>query len=136
MTLQFTTPWKVLAHNIQQYWIGNRETSLKNIRQSVSDALAIHSDSLVIYDERDVIVAYLRSQSGAIRSRVAASPQNTTTVLINEVADAVEAIARRIQNGEHIETMVGDFALSPHDIKRLKRARNGFIADTAVSVPV
>lgn len=136
MTTQFTTQWKVLAHNIQQYWIGNRETSLQNIRQSVSDALAIHPDKLILYDERDVIVSYLRSQAGAIRSKVAAGPQTTTTVLINEVADAVDAIARRVQNGEHIEMMVGDFALSRSDIKRLKRARDGHVADEAESVSV
>ena len=125
MTTQFVTPWKVLAHNVKQYWIGNREISLRNIRKSVSEALDVHPDTLLLYDERDVVVAYLRHQASAIRSRVIARPQDTTTVLINDVADAVDAIAQRVQNGEHIEAMIGDFALSPQDIKRLKRARNG-----------
>lgn len=132
MTIHSLTPWKLLARNIQQYWIGNRETSLRSVRLSVAEALSIHPDELIIYDEREVIVSYLRKQAVAIRSRFAAGPRDTTMVIVNEVADAVDAIAQRIQNGEHIESMVGYFAMSPRDIKALKRARDGHDADADV----
>lgn len=132
MTIQFSTPWRVLASHVQQYWIGNRESSIKNLRSSVSDALDIRQDQLIIYDEREVIVAYMRSQAIALRSRFTFSSHDTTAILIREVADAVEAMAQRIQNGEHVEYMVGDFALSPYDIKKLKRARNGQTAEDQI----
>jgi hypothetical protein len=136
MTLQYTAAWKILAHHVQQYWIGNRENALRNIRVSVSNALAVPEDQLVMYDEREMIVSYLRKQSNALRSHFATGPKDTTSVIVSEVVDAVEAIAKRIQDGEHVESMLGDFALSPNDIKRLKRARNGHAADEPEIVSV
>ncbi len=119
--------WKTLSHHIRQYWIGNRDSAVRNIRRSVSDALEIKPDQLLIYDEREVVVTYMRRQANALRSHFTIGSQQTTSVIIGEVADAVEAMAQRIQNGEHIELVLGEFALCPQDIKRLSRARNGHI---------
>src|SRR6266478_4733059 len=123
----FSMPLKVLATHIQQYWIGNRDAAVRNIRRNVSDALNIKPDQLLIYDEREVIISYMRHQANAIRSHFTIGSQATTSVIIAEIADAVDAMAHRIQNGEHIELILGEFALCPQDIKRLSRARNGHI---------
>ncbi len=126
-------PLKVLATHIQQYWIGNRDAAVRNIRRNVSDALNIKPDQLLIYDEREVIISYMRHQANAIRSHFTIGSQATTSVIIAEIADAVDAMAHRIQNGEHIELILGEFALCPQDIKRLSRARNGHV-ENGISV--